>query len=76
MRNGIIKDLTGEGIQRSELGITPWNEGEINNGDEILLEDLRKHVHDEIGTGRTQRLVVNTHYNFPGIPSGINFIIS
>lgn len=44
--------LAIKGVVSSELGITPWNELEIHEGDKVVLEELREVIDDEIGTVR------------------------
>ena len=54
-------DLAGEGAIGIEPSVAPRDHSEIDDGDEPTVEDLGQMVHYEIGTIRTQRLVVESH---------------
>lgn len=50
--------LANKSIVFSELGITPWNELEIDDGDKVEVEELNEAIDDEIGTVRAQAFIV------------------
>lgn len=50
--------LAGKVGGTSELGVTPWNEVEVNDGDEVISEDFGEVIDDEIGAVRAQAFIV------------------
>lgn len=59
-------NLAIEGVVATDLGIAPWNEVEIDDGDEPIFKYLNKVIHDEIGTVRAKAFVVESQSHFIG----------
>lgn len=53
-----MKYLTIKAVVCPELGITPWNELEIDDGDKVFLEELDEVIDDEISTVRAQAFII------------------
>lgn len=53
--------LAAEGAVGLDPAVAPWDEPQIDDGDESLLEQLHERVHDEVGAVRAERLVVQRH---------------
>lgn len=51
-------NLTDNGAIGFEESISPWNQPEIDNGDEAVLEHFDQMIHYKISTIRTQSFVV------------------
>ena len=51
-------DLAIKGVVASEFSVTPRNEVEINDGDEISFEELIQVIDDEVGAVWAQGFVV------------------
>lgn len=50
--------LAGKGIVACEFGVSPRDEAEIDDRDQIIFEELRKVIDYEIGTVRTEGFIV------------------
>lgn len=61
------KDLAIKGAVAFELSVSPRNEAEIDDGDEILIEELGQVIDNEIGTVWAKGLVIQSQGDFTRI---------
>ena len=51
-------DLANPGIVIFEESVTPWDQPEIDNGDESILKDLGQAIYHEVRTVRAESFIV------------------
>lgn len=59
-----IEDLAIKGVIASELGISPRNKVEINNGDEIVFKELDQVIDNEVSAVGAKGLIVQSQGDF------------
>lgn len=58
-------DLTNDGVVRfTDVGSTPRNKPEIDDGDKTIFEHILELVDDELRTTNTESFVVDRDINF------------
>lgn len=57
-------DLASKGVLGSEFGVSPWKQTEVNDVNYPVLKYCGEFVDDEVGTVRTQALVVQIQRHF------------
>ncbi|KAH7844123.1 hypothetical protein Vadar_024581 [Vaccinium darrowii] len=51
-------DLANPGFVIFEISISPWNQSEIDDGDESIVKDIPQAIDDEVGTVWTESFIV------------------
>lgn len=50
--------LANPGFVVFEISISPWNQSEIDDGDESIVKDIPQAIDDEVGTVWTESFIV------------------